>query len=510
MKKRSFFAILLALLFLLQLCCLPVLAAKTETAAASDDAAAQDTEADTSETAADDTQPDSVSEDKIISSHTNFSVAAKAALLIDLNTGRVVYEQDADERVYPASLTKIMTCLIALENGNLSDVVTVSESALADLDADSSVAGLVVGEQMTLENLLYCMMVVSGNDACNVIAEHIAGSVTDFVRMMNQRAYELGCTNTHFNNPHGLHDESHYTTARDLAIITEAALKSENFRQIVDTFEYKLPDDNMRQNIPMLKTTNMLIYQSLSNSLYYPRAHGIKTGYTSQAGRCVISEATGDGLDLLGIVCGAATTVLESGDLLMESFTECASLFDYAFDNYSYLTLLTPLYPVDQVKINNSAGAEAVAVAPKDEIKVLLPNDYDPAQLNTDIALTSDSVDAPVHEGDVLGTATVTYGGEVLGQTKLVAITDVAKSEISSAASGTGAYIQQNWWKWIVLAIVLILFAILVLFALVQLRKRKIRRLRMEKRRRALEAERRRFLREYGEVFDETDEPHIR
>ena len=212
-------------------------------------------------------------------------------------------------------------------------------------------------------------MVVSGNDACNVIAEHVAGSVTDFVRMMNQRAYELGCTNTHFNNPHGLHDESHYTTARDLSIITQAALKSENFRQIVDTYEYQLPDDNMRQNIPKLKTTNMLIYRSLSNTLYYPRAHGIKTGYTSQAGRCVISEATGDGLDLLGIVCGAATTILDSGDLLMENFTECASLFDYGFDNYSYLTLMSPLYPVDQVKINNSAGAEAVAVAPQDEIK---------------------------------------------------------------------------------------------------------------------------------------------
>ena len=368
----------------------------------------------------------------------SFSVAAKAALLIDLNTGRAVYEQDADERVYPASLTKIMTCLLALENGNLSDVVTVSASALDDLDADSSVAGLQVGEQMTLENLLYCMMVVSGNDACNVIAEHIAGSVADFVRMMNQRAYELGCLNTHFSNPHGLHDESHYTTARDLSIITQAALKSENFRQIVDTYEYQLPDDNMRQNIPKLKTTNMLIYRSLSNTLYYPRAHGIKTGYTSQAGRCVISEATGDGLDLLGIVCGAATTVLDSGDLLMENFTECARLFDYGFDNYSYLPIMSPLYPVDQVKINNSAGAEAVAVAPEDEIKVLLPNDYDPDKMVTDIQLNSESVDAPVREGDVLGSVTVSYAGEILGQTKLLAITDVARSEFSSAAAGTG------------------------------------------------------------------------
>ena len=334
MKKTKFFSLLLAVLMLLQLFALPVFSAAAEAASDQDEAqAAEDTAA----------ADDSVPEDRLLSSRASFSVAAKAALLIDLSTGRVVYEQDADERIYPASLTKIMTCLLALENGNLSDVVTVSSSALDGLDADSSVAGLQIGEQMTLENLLYCMMVVSGNDACNVIAEHIAGSVTDFVRMMNQRAYELGCLNTHFNNPHGLHDESHYTTARDLSIITQAALKSENFRQIVDTYEYQLPDDNMRQNIPKLKTTNMLIYRSMSNALYYPRAHGIKTGYTSQAGRCVISEATGDGLDLLGIVCGAKTTVLESGDLLMENFTECASLFDYGFDNYSYLTLMSPL-----------------------------------------------------------------------------------------------------------------------------------------------------------------------
>ena len=467
MKKTNISALLLAALLLIQLLCAPVSAVTAEPAADAQ-ADAQTASDNSAEDAA--AEADSVPEDQLLSSREQFSVAAKAALLIDLNTNRVVYEQDADERVYPASLTKIMTCLIALENGNLSDVVTVSESALADLDEDSSVAGLVVGEQMTLENLLYCMMVVSGNDAC-----------------------------------HGLHDESHYTTARDLAIITQAALKSENFRQIVDTYEYKLPDDNMRQNIPKLKTTNMLIYQSMSNSLYYPRAHGIKTGYTSQAGRCVISEATGDGLDLLGIVCGAATTVLDSGDLLMENFTECARLFDYGFDNYSYLTLMSPLYPVDQVKINNSAGAEAVAVAPEDEIKVLLPNDYDPDQLETKIQLNSESVDAPVHEGDVLGSATVTYAGEVLGQTRLLAIADVAKSEISSAAAGTGAYIQRNWWKWVVLFIVIALGAILVLFVLVQLRKRKIRRLRMEKRRRALEDRRRRFREDYDLPFDETD-----
>ena len=257
MKKTKVLSLLLAVFLLLSSLTLPLLAVDAETA---EDP--EQTQSDGADAAAAD---DSVPEDQLLSSRTSFSVAAKAALLVDLNTGRTVYEQDADERIYPASLTKIMTCLLALENGNLSDVVTVSASALEDLDIDSSVAGLQVGEQMTLENLLYCMMVVSGNDACNVIAEHIAGSITDFVRMMNQRAYELGCLNTHFSNPHGLHDENHYTTARDLSIITQAALKSENFRQIVDTYEYQLPDDNVRQNIPKLKTTNMLIYRSMSN-----------------------------------------------------------------------------------------------------------------------------------------------------------------------------------------------------------------------------------------------------
>ena len=144
-------------------------------------------------------------------------------------------------------------------------------------------------------------------------------------------------------------------------------------------------------------TTNFYVPEDPLDILFV-----IRDGYGNVIPK-YISEATGDGLDLLGIVCGAKTTVLESGDLLMENFTECASLFDYGFDNYSYLTLMSPLYPVDQVKINNSAGAEAVAVAPQDEIKVLLPNDYDPAQLVTDIQLNSDSVDAPVREGDVLG-----------------------------------------------------------------------------------------------------------
>ena len=416
---------------------------------------------------------------------------AKAALLIDLNTGRTIYEQDADEQVYPASLTKIMTCLLALENGNLSDTVTITENAYADLVSGSSTADLQVGEQLRLEDLLYCMMVESGNEAANAVAEHIGGTIEDFVKMMNERAYELGCTHTHFMNPHGLHNESHYTTARDLSLIVQAALKSENFRTITNTAEYTLPATNLSDE-RVLKTTNMLIFQNSGNRYYYPKAIGIKTGYTTPAGRCVISAAKSSGMYLLGIICGAETTVLETGDIQMESFPECINLFNYGFDNFSYVSVLSPLYPVAQVSVLNSAGAEAVAVSPKDDIQILLPNGYDEAQLDVNIELTNESVEAPVQESDVLGHATVSYNGELLAETDLLAIADVARSEISAMKSDTAAYMQRNWWKWIVLIIVIVVLLFAGLYIWASIRRRIRRRQRIEQRRNALRERQRR------------------
>ena len=384
-----------------------------------------------------------------------------------------------------------MTCLLALENGNLSDTVTITENAYADLVSGSSTADLQVGEQLRLEDLLYCMMVESGNEAANAVAEHIGGTIEDFVKMMNERAYELGCTHTHFMNPHGLHNESHYTTARDLSLIVQAALKSENFRTITNTAEYTLPATNLSDE-RVLKTTNMLIFQNSGNRYYYPKAIGIKTGYTTPAGRCVISAAKSSGMYLLGIICGAETTVLETGDIQMESFPECINLFNYGFDNFSYVSVLSPLYPVAQVSVLNSAGAEAVAVSPKDDIQILLPNGYDEAQLDVNIELTNESVEAPVQESDVLGHATVSYNGELLAETDLLAIADVARSEISAMKSDTAAYMQRNWWKWIVLIIVIVVLLFAGLYVWASIRRRIRRRQHIEQRRNALRERRRR------------------
>ena len=329
MKKTKVLSLLLAVFLLLSSLTLPLLAVDAETA---EDP--EQTQSDGADAAAAD---DSVPEDQLLSSRTSFSVAAKAALLVDLNTGRTVYEQDADERIYPASLTKIMTCLLALENGNLSDVVTVSASALEDLDIDSSVAGLQVGEQMTLENLLYCMMVVSGNDACNVIAEHIAGSITDFVRMMNQRAYELGCLNTHFSNPHGLHDENHYTTAADMAKIAAAAMESDTFRSICSTAQVTIPATNLSGE-RTLSTTNYMLPGSANPGYAYEGTIGIKTGFTTPAGCCLVAACTKDGRTLLSVVFGAQKTYDENGVEQVGSFPQTQALMDWGFTNYETIT----------------------------------------------------------------------------------------------------------------------------------------------------------------------------
>ena len=262
-------------------------------------------------------------------------------------------------------------------------------------------------------------------------------------------------------------------------------------KQIVNTAEYELPATNLPEP-RKLKTTNQLIYKNSNNPFYYSRAMGIKTGYTSAAGRCVISCAKDDGMYFLAVVCGAETSVLENGNLQMESFPECIRLFDYGFDQFSYVTAVSPLYPIAQVSVSHSAGSEAVALAPAADIEVLLPNGYDEALLVQQIELNAQTVDAPVRAGDVLGSVSVSYDGEVLGTTELLAIADVARSEISAAADNTGAYIQQNWWKWVVIVIVVIVALCAALLLALQVRKRRERLRRLEKRRRLLEQRERR------------------
>ncbi len=413
----------------------------------------------------------------------DFSVAASAAMLVELNTGSVLYEQDADKMIYPASLTKIMTCLLAIENGNLNDELTVSSTALENLHPDGSSAELLVGETIRLEDLLYCIMLASANDGCNVVAEYISGSVDAFVALMNERAAQIGCTGTQFANTHGLHDENHYTTARDLAKISMVALENETFKRICTATSYKVPATNLSAE-RSIYTTNYLTSDVSTSQYYYSKAEGVKTGYTSQAGRCLITTATGNDLYLLSIVCGASTAIQANGDLLLENFTESKKLLQYGLTNFDYATVLSGLDTIAQISVNYSAGADSVVVAPNQTITTVLPSDYDESLLEKDVVIDNpEGIDAPVAEGDKLGSITVTYDGVELGSADLVAITDVARSETSYYKSQLTIFIQTYWWM-----LIIGLFGILILIYLILYIRAVVRRNRRRKARAAARA----------------------
>ncbi len=388
-----------------------------------------------------------------------FSVNAAAALLVDLDTGTVLYAQNADTRLYPASLTKIMTCMLALEQGNLTDVVTVTSTALDGLDPAGSSAGLKAGENLRLEDLLYCIMVASANDACNVVAEHLAGSIPAFVAQMNEKALALGCADTHFANPNGLHDPEHYTTANDLYKITAAALQNDTFRKICNTAVYTVPPTNKSSERP-LATSNYLISTATNNAYYYPDAMGVKTGYTSQAGRCLVSTADNGQLHVLGVILGADTTVLESGDVVQESFREMANLFDYGFEHFVYTEILSSLQPIHEIPVTLSAGAEEVVLVPSKALYALLPTDFDRSACIYAVDLQGNtSLEAPVKEGQTLGTVTVSYQGRVLGQAPLVALYAVQRSDFAYYTRALRQFFSR-WWPLVVILVVVLLIAV--------------------------------------------------
>ena len=419
-----------------------------------------------------------------------FKTTPFAAMLIELNSGTTLYALDPYEQNYPASLTKVMTCWLALEYGNLDDVLTVSETAMQNLHESGSTSGLEVGEQMRLEDMLYCMMLESANETCNVIAEYVSGDVESFVNLMNQTAAELGCTGTHFANPHGLHDENHYTTAYDLSLIVRAALENENFRTICTTASYDLPATNLHEG-RTLSTTNKLMLNTVGSGYYYSKAAGIKTGFTTPAQCCLISTASNGNLDLLCVIMGAPLIQDENENWVYRNFPEAINLFEYGFDHYKIATVMSTLYPVAEVQVNQSAGAQTVALAPTQEVRTIIDADYDADEIILDINIPNTTVNAPVEAGDVLGTVTVSYQGMILGRSNLAAITSVSRSEITHKAESTKAYVEDNWWKWLVGILLTVVILLVAYIVLMQVIRRQQRKRKVAARRRALEMQRR-------------------
>lgn len=356
---------------------------------------------------------------------------SQAALLMDLNSGRLLYGKNIDQQLYPASTTKIMTGILAIELcKDMNEVIVAPYEAIAPITLEDSHMGILTGEELTFEQLLNGMLIYSANDAANVLAVHIAGSMDAFVSLMNQKAQELGMTNTHFANPCGVHDDSHYTTARDLAILAQYSMHNETFREIVKTSIYKIAPTNKYTRERILVNTNLFLSTATSLTHYYPPCTGIKTGHTSQAGYCLVSSAQYNEIQLLAVTLNAPN---KDNDNKAYSYIDSRNLFDFGFDNYVNNVIAMPGDIVADSKVSEAKNDTRVALTVEVPVNALVPANVDSSNdivSNTNIP---DTLNAPIHKGDILGSVTYTYKGTQIGTANLIATNDVERNELIHA-----------------------------------------------------------------------------
>lgn len=397
----------------------------------------------------------------------NLDLFCTHAVLLDANHGEVLYDMKAYEKAYPASITKIMTALLvleAIEYGRLSldTPITAGETRMQGVTVTYVNSNLKLGEVLTAEQLLYCVLLPSSADAANVLAAEVDGSIEDFVDHMNRKAAELGCQNTHFTNPVGIHNENHYSTAYDLALIMKACLEYDTFRTIIKTSQYTVPATNMSGE-RFFYNTNALISNMYYAGYVYDKCIGGKTGNTDEAGRCLVAAAE-DGDELLISVLLGSGPMEVPGDteLRQGQFRESKRLLEYGFNNFQRVTITKDSEPVEKVKVTMSRQADEVNVKPQGSITRTLPKSMDVDDIETRINLFATEVEAPVEAGQVMGTMTLYYGDEVYGTLDLVAVTSVERSELLYKKQQFIEFFQNEGVR-IILAVVLFLTAIVVL-----------------------------------------------
>lgn len=397
-----------------------------------------------------------------VSYSNDVKTTSDSILLVNMDSGQTVFEKDADSKRYPASTTKIMTYIVAVENiDDLDNTrVPIKQEVLDTLEGTgSSLANLSshVGETMSVIDLLYSMMVPSGNDASVVLADYVGGGNVDkFVDLMNEKAKELGCENTHFENPEGLHDENHYTTARDLYKISTYALTLPHFAEISNTTEYYCEGDEY----PLI-TTNYLIDEWRGGDYYYMYAKGIKTGTTDQAGRCLVTTATADGYSYMAVLLHSPYKEGEYEEY--GTMTDAADLFRWALTSLELETVKTSATPVCEQKVELAWGKKSVNLVPENNLSAIVPKDMEEENLVIEVD-TPETVDAPLTTDQVIGTATIYYRESAdaekqeLAKVNLVPDEAVELSGILFALDVIKTIFKSYWFIVIIAIIIFILF----------------------------------------------------
>lgn len=353
------------------------------------------------------------------------NISVPSAILVETNTNKILYEKNANQKMYPASTTKIMTSILILENCTLDEEVIVTYDAISKVPNGYSKADLIVGEILTVEQLLHLTLIESANDAAILLAEHMSGSIESFASVMNTKAYEIGCTNTHFVNPDGQHDENHYSTAHDLYLIADYAMKNETFKSIVKKNLYVLYPTNKYDKERKIYNTNQLI--DPTSVFHDTRATGVKTGFTTPAGNCLVASATSNDVDIIVVVLGG----LVENNNTSQRYLSARNLLRYAFDNYSYQTIATKDSYFQTVEITNATSeTKNLKILVKDDISVFIDNETFQNNITPEVTLNT-NLFAPIKAGDVVGT--ISYN--ILGidyTTELIAANDVQVSEFAT------------------------------------------------------------------------------
>ncbi len=384
-------------------------------------------------------------------------ITANAALLVSLDTDEVLYEKNADQKVYPASITKIMTALLMLESNkyNAESKIAMTEEALDLISGTgSSVSLLKAGEEITQLDLVYMVLMSSYGDCSLLAAIYYGGSVENFVNMMNTRATELGLTGTHYENPIGLHHEQNYTTARDTYILTKFALQNQTFKEVCESTRHTVNTSLSGQRV--LSTTNFL--QDNTTNYYYTYAKGVKTGYTDEAGRCLVSTASYNGYNYMCLVFGCPPNE-------KKHFTESKELYRWAFNNFEFKKVADTANPVAEIGVDLSLDTDFVSLYVEKGFTSVLPKDADDSTISIVPHPVSEKVDAPIKKGQVLGTADIIYAEQVIGTVNLISNENIEKSAMLTALRAVKQFFASSYMKmfYILIGIVILIFIISVI-----------------------------------------------
>ena len=425
----------------------------------------------------------------------------QAAVLVDLDAGRVLYGYNMDAERAPASLTKVMTVLLALEavdsgRVSLDEMIVAQDDCLEGLEDDSSTSGIAPGVVISMKDLLYCALLQSANEACNIIGRYIGGSISGFVDQMNRKAEQLGCQHTHFVNTNGLPAENHYSSAYDQYLIFAEAMKHPLFMEISNAASYSADCTAVNNGEPIGNSSALINITSIYSNggrYLYEGASGGKTGYTRAAGYCLISTAQRNGVRLLAVAMGCDGQLNAQVDDYY-NFVDSRTLYDWGFNNFSYRTLLSANEVVERQDVELAEGDAMAMLRPQEELRALMPNEVTDDDIRREVILYNDTLRAPIGAGTVLGEVRVYVGSSLYGTSRLVNSSAIELSRNAYLARRVGEILSKGWV--IALISVLLFFTIIYLILITRyrrLRKKHLReRRRAEKRRREEELQKRR------------------